>query len=146
MLRILRPTNRLGSSLMHHRRRNMSSVLESDTGVLGTRIHHHMTTLLAVLTPFYFLTPDSYTDGAASRTFGFLLSINVTAHSWIGLNYVARDYVPKVSAKLLGPARVANLGLACITLLGMAKISLASPGGIKAVVKGVWNGQGKEQK
>jgi len=77
-------------------RRQMSSVLEGDTGKLGTRIHHAMTTGLAVLTPVYMLTPDSYTDGALSKAFGVLLSVSISAHSWIGLNYVCRDYVPKV--------------------------------------------------
>lgn len=74
----------------------MSSVLEGDTGKIGTKIHHGLSTALAVFTPLYMLTPDSMTDGALSKTFGLLLSVNITAHSWIGLNYVCRDYVPKV--------------------------------------------------
>ena len=82
-------------------RRRMSSALEGDTGALGTRIHHAMTTGLAFFTPLYMLTPDSYTDGALSKTFGLLLSVNISAHSWIGLNYVCRDYVPKVRRKYL---------------------------------------------
>ena len=118
--------------------------MESDTGKLGTSIHHMMTNGLAVLTPIYFLTPDSMTDGAISKTFGLLLSVNITAHSWIGLNYVCRDYVPKVSKALLGPARVACLGLSAVTLLGMAKISTMSPGGLKGVVKAAWSEKKKE--
>jgi succinate dehydrogenase hydrophobic anchor subunit len=98
-----------------------------------------MTTSLAVLTPVFFLVPDSWSDGIFNKTFGMLLTANITAHSWIGLNYVATDYVPKVSKALLGPARIVNVGLAAITMLGMGKICLSSPGGIKAVVKGVWN-------
>ena len=97
-----------------------------------------MTTGLAIFTPLYMLTPDSYTDGAISKTIGLLLSVNISAHSWIGLNYVCRDYVPKISAKLLGPARIATAGLSLITLLGMARISVGSPGGLKGVVKGLW--------
>jgi succinate dehydrogenase hydrophobic anchor subunit len=116
-----------------------TSLLESDTGALGTKVHHLMSTSLALLTPVYFLTPDRFTDGAVSRGFGTLLSINAAVHSWIGLNYVARDYVPKISYALLGPARIAIVGLSVVTLFGMAKISLASPGGLKAVVKGAWN-------
>lgn len=98
-----------------------------------------MTLALAGLAPVYFLIPDKYTDGFASRAFGMLLTINMTAHSHIGLNYVATDYVPKISKALLGPARVVILGLSAVTLLGMGKISIGSPGGIKGVVKGVWN-------
>jgi len=55
------------------------------------------------------------------------------------MNYVATDYVPKVSKKLLGPARIFNAGLCGITLLGLTKMSLTSPGGIKGAVKGLWN-------
>lgn len=77
-------------------RRSMSSVLEGDTGKIGTKIHHGLSTGLAVLTPLYMFTPDSMTDGTLSKMFGLLLTVNITAHSWIGLNYVCRDYVPKV--------------------------------------------------
>jgi hypothetical protein len=126
-------------------RRQMSSALEGDAGTMGTRIHHGVTSGLAVLTPLYFLTPDSYTDGKVSKAFGLFLSATIAAHSWIGLNYVCRDYVPKISAKLLGPARVATLGLSAITLLGMAKISTGSPGGLKGLVKGLWKGKPKKE-
>jgi hypothetical protein len=126
-------------------RRNMS-ILEGDIGKMGTSVHHKLNQGLAVFTPLYFLTPDSYTDGTISKAFGLLLSVSITAHSWIGLNYVCRDYVPKISTKLLGPARVATMGLSVITLLGMAKISVMSPGGLKGVVKGVWNGSPIEKK
>jgi len=175
----LAPTSRqLVAKASPTTRRRMSSVLEGDTGAIGTRIHHAMTTGLAIFTPLYMLTPDSYTDGAISKTIGLLLSVNITAHSWIGLNYVCRDYgffsallLPpvlsdvfrvvvknpagacllnlvrlshlhhsrlQISAKLLGPARIATAGLSLITLLGMARISISSPGGLKGVVKGLW--------
>jgi succinate dehydrogenase hydrophobic anchor subunit len=152
MLRAFRPTTTTAKNLLikHQQRRNAASssspanggttsFLESDTGALGTKVHHLMSTSLALLTPVYFLTPDRFTDGVVSRGFGTLLSINAAVHSWIGLNYVARDYVPKISYALLGPARIAIVGLSIVTLVGMAKISLASPGGLKAVVKGTWN-------
>lgn len=120
------------------------SALESDSGALATRVHHGMTTSLAVLTPVFFMVPDSMTDGKLNKLFGLFLSTNIAAHSWIGLNYVATDYVPKVSKALLGPARIVNAGLAAITLLGLYKISLMSEGGLKGVVKGVWNGKRKD--
>ena len=112
---------------------------EADTGKLGTHTYHSMTLGLAVLTPVYFLMPDSMTDGMVDKAVGLLLSANVTAHSWIGLNYVATDYVPKVSKAMLGPARIANAGLAAVTFLGLAKISLSLKGGIKGCLKGLWN-------
>ena len=120
--------------------------LEADAGALATRVHHGMTTSLAVLTPIFFLVPDSWSDGAFNKAFGILLTTNITAHSWIGLNYVATDYVPKISRALLGPFRFVNVGLAAVTFLGMSKICLSSPGGIKAVVKGVWNPPEKKGK
>lgn len=103
-----------------------------------------MTFSLAILTPLYFMVPDSMTDGTFNKTFGLLLSANITAHSWVGLNYVITDYVPKISKAMLGPARIVNVGLAVITMLGMSKIALSSKGGIKGVVKGVWNPKNKE--
>jgi succinate dehydrogenase hydrophobic anchor subunit len=118
--------------------------LEADAGALATRVHHAMTTSLAFLTPVYFLVPESWSDGAFNKTFGLLLTVNITAHSWIGLNYVATDYVPKLSKALLGPARIVNVAFAAITLIGMSKMCLSSPGGIKAVVKGVWNPKPKK--
>lgn len=111
------------------------SALEADTGPLATRMHHHMTVGLAVLTPLYFMVPS---DGLLDKAMGLFLSVNITAHSWIGLNYVATDYVPKISKSLLGPARIVNAGIAAVTLLGMSKMAL-SKGGIKGVVKGLWN-------
>ena len=120
------------------------SPLEGDAGALATRVHHGMTFSLAILTPLYFMVPDSMTDGTFNKTFGLLLSANITAHSWVGLNYVITDYVPKISKAMLGPARIVNVGLAVITMLGMSKIALSSKGGIKGVVKGVWNPKNKE--
>ena len=105
--------------------------LEADSGALSTRAHHAMTTSLAIVTPIFFLVPDSMSDGTFNKMFGLALSVNIAAHSWIGLNYVATDYVPKISKALLGPARIANAALATVTLLGLARISLNNKGGIK---------------
>lgn len=139
LLRSSSPRFVLTANRTTRRKFSTPNFMESDTGKLGTSLHHKMTNGLAVMTPIYFLTPDSMTDGALSKTFGLLLSINITAHSWIGLNYVCRDYVPKISKALLGPARVACVGLSVVTLLGMAKISIMSPGGLKGVVKAAWS-------
>jgi succinate dehydrogenase hydrophobic anchor subunit len=120
------------------------SVLEGDAGALATRAHHTMTTALAVLTPIVFLMPDSYTDGIVNKSLGVFFSANIAAHSWVGLNYVATDYVPKISKALIGPARIANAGLAVVTLLGLSKIAIMSPGGLKGAIKGLWKPKPKE--
>lgn len=134
----------LRTSLRHFASK-ASPLLEADAGALATRAHHAMTLSLAVATPIVFLVPDRYTDGAMNKMFGCALSVNIAAHSWIGLNYVATDYVPKLSKAMLGPARFVNAGIAIVTLLGMSKIALMSPGGIKGAVKGVWNGKKKDK-
>ncbi len=54
------------------------------------------------------------------------------------MNYVATDYVPKLSKKLLGPARVFNLLLAAVTFVGLGKIALVSEKGLKGTVLGLW--------
>ena len=97
-----------------------------------------MTTMLAVGTPIILLTPDKYTDGLLNKAFGIILAINVSGHSWIGLNYVATDYAPKISKNFIGPARFASASMGIITLLGLGKIALNDKGGIKAVMKGLW--------
>ena len=126
-------------------RRFSTSPLQSDVGPLATRVHHNLTLGLAVLTPIYFAVPDAYTDGTLNHAFGLLLTASMTAHSHIGLNYVATDYVPKISKALLGPARVVILALSTVTLIGMGKIAVGSPGGIKGTVKGLWNPLPKEK-
>jgi succinate dehydrogenase hydrophobic anchor subunit len=143
MLRLARPIARTPPTA--GKRLFSSNVLEADAGPLATRVYHAITTSLTVLTPAYFLVPDSYTDGAMSKVFGVTLTGIITAHSWIGLNYVATDYIPKVSKSLVGPFRYVNAGLAVITFLGMSKICISSPGGLKGVVKGVWNGSRKKK-
>lgn len=61
----------------------------------------------------------------------------MAAHSWIGLNYVATDYVPKISKSLLGPARVVNLALGVVTLAGLGKIAVGERG-LRGTVMGLW--------
>lgn len=119
--------------------------LEADSGGLATHTHHAMTTFLAVATPIFFAVPDRWVDGNMNKAFGIIMAINISAHSWIGLNYVATDYVPKLSKALLGPARIVNAGIGAITLLGLCRIALAD-GSIKGAIKGLWNPPKKEQK
>jgi hypothetical protein len=129
-------------------RRKMGSygVLDADAGALATRIHHGISGSLLLFTPFLFIIPDSYTDGTFNKVFGTALSGSIAVHSWIGMNYVARDYVPKISYALLGPAKVVNAAMALITFVGMTKICFSSPGGLKGVVKALWKAEPKEKK
>eukprot|EP00558_Chaetoceros_sp_UNC1202_P002430 CAMPEP_0197241990 /NCGR_PEP_ID=MMETSP1429-20130617/7861_1 /TAXON_ID=49237 /ORGANISM="Chaetoceros sp., Strain UNC1202" /LENGTH=110 /DNA_ID=CAMNT_0042701915 /DNA_START=137 /DNA_END=469 /DNA_ORIENTATION=+ len=103
-----------------------------------------MTTFLAVATPIYFLSPTDSIPSAVEKSFGALIAINVSAHSWIGLNYVVTDYVPKVNKAMVGPARIFTAGLGLLTLAGLGKIAVNDQGGIKGAVTGLW--KKKEQK
>lgn len=126
------------------RRKLSGGPLEADSGSMATHTYHAITTGLAVLAPVYFLVPDSYTDGVFNKVLGVALAGTVSVHSWIGLNYVCTDYVPKISKSLLGPSRVASAGLAAVTFLGLTRIAVSSPGGIKGCIKGIWNPPKKE--
>ena len=66
------------------------------------------------------------------------MAINVTAHSWIGLNYVVTDYVPKISKAMVGPARAVTATLSAVTLVGLGKVALNEKGGLKGTVLGLW--------
>jgi len=95
MFRVARTgtTSRLLSSRGAVRRQlsttKSSNPLEGDNlGWLSTHGYHTLTLALAGLAPAYFIMPDGMTDGFFGKSFGLLLSANITAHSWIGLNYV----------------------------------------------------------
>ena len=119
------------------------SALEADTGPWATRVNHTAAVFLGVAAPIYMLVPDSMGDSTFNKLFGLVLSANISFHSWIGLNYVAADYVPKVSKALLPPARVAIAGMVAVTFFGMSKAAFG-PGGIKAVIKGPWTAKSKD--
>mmetsp|Transcript_9673 Transcript_9673/g.23680 ORF Transcript_9673/g.23680 Transcript_9673/m.23680 type:complete len:153 (-) Transcript_9673:237-695(-) len=123
-----------------------SSPLNADSGTIGTHVHHNLNLGLAVLAPVWFLMPDSYSDGYIGKGFGVILAGNISAHSWIGMNYVATDYVPKVSKALLGPCRVAIAGMTAVTFLGLARVSIQSEGGIKGCIKGLWDPPHSDEK
>ena len=112
--------------------------MAGDAGHKATHLHHHMTTLLVFTTPLYlFALPDSYTNSYLDKGCGLVIAGTMAAHSWIGLNYVATDYVPKISKSLLGPARVVNLALGVVTLAGLGKIAVGERG-LRGTVMGLW--------
>jgi succinate dehydrogenase hydrophobic anchor subunit len=120
-------------------------VLEGDTGPLATRVNHAAAVALGVAAPIYMLVPDSMGNSTFNKLFGVALSANIAFHTWVGLNYVAADYIPKISKAMLPPARLAIFGMSAVIFAGMGRVALSSPGGIKAVLKGPWNGKKKEQ-
>lgn len=114
-----------------------SSLLAGDTGTKATHLHHKLTTALAFATPLYLLAPLSDTS-IINKFFGLGIATVTAGHSWIGLNYVATDYIPKISTSLVGPARLANAALALVTFVGLSCIALNDAGGIRGTVLGLW--------
>jgi succinate dehydrogenase hydrophobic anchor subunit len=123
---------------------NSSGPLQGDAGNIATHIHHKITTFLAIATPLYFMGPDSIISGPVDKGMGLLLAVNVSAHSWIGLNYVVTDYVPKVSKAMVGPARLFSAGIGLLTLVGLGKIAFNEQGGLRATTLGLWKGENKK--
>lgn len=118
------------------------SPLQGDAGNIATHIHHKMTTFLAVVTPLYLFAPESVIpsneESTLNKCLGTLLAANVSAHSWIGMNYVVTDYVPKVNKAMVGPARAIVAAMSGITLLGLTKLALFEKGGIKGSITALW--------
>jgi hypothetical protein len=117
--------------------------INADAGPLATRIYHSLTTSLLFLSPLYCIMPMSWSrDTILGKTFEMMVATMITVHSWIGLNYVATDYVPKISKALLLPARYMTAGMSVITLFGLYRIILFG-GGIKHVITELWNREPK---
>jgi len=128
----------LSDSTATSSRSSGSSPLAGDSGHKATHLHHHMTTFLAVTTPVYLLSPSTYTDGLVDQAFGVVLAASIAGHSWIGLSYVATDYVPKISKGLMGPARLVAAGIGALTFVGLSKIALNGQGGVKGTMAALW--------
>lgn len=123
---------------VRHASSDSSNPLAGDAGGIATHVYHNVNTFLVISTPLFLMAPDSWTAGPINQGWGVLMSATMSAHSWIGLNYVATDYVPKVSKALLGPSRIAAAGIATITFLGLSQVALFSEGGIKGMLKALW--------
>mmetsp|Transcript_21193 Transcript_21193/g.31381 ORF Transcript_21193/g.31381 Transcript_21193/m.31381 type:complete len:116 (-) Transcript_21193:126-473(-) len=102
-----------------------------------------MTTFLSVVTPLYFLAPESIipSDGSSilNSVLGTAIAINVSAHSWIGMNYVVTDYIPKINKAMVGPARIFTAVISGVTLVGLIKLAINDKGGIKGAITALWN-------
>lgn len=140
----------LRTTVVQQQRKNMSSTPAPEGGLLGLpdtakmkHLNHKISLGMAGLMPLYAILPG---DGIFHKAFGFFLSINVTTHAWLGMHQIASDYVPKVSKKLLGPAKIFNVGLAAVMFLGLSRINFSSPGGIKGMIVGLWRPEASKSK
>ena len=73
-----------------------------------------------------------------------VLGLALPLHAHIGMNYVITDYVPKLSRKAVGPARVFMVGVTGATVLGLMKVNFMGDG-ITTTVKGLWTGTGEKK-
>jgi succinate dehydrogenase hydrophobic anchor subunit len=129
-----------------HTKLKVKSPLEAEGGPLATHINHKFSQFLAVAAPLVFILPDSWTDGIVNKVFGLSVAVTVAAHSWVGLNAIASDYVPKLSKAALPPARIFFAASSGIAFLGLSKIALNDKGGLKGAVKGLWSPRKEEEK
>ena len=113
--------------------------MNGDSGGVATHFHHHLTTGLVGLAPVVFVLPSSWE--VANQLVGTVVAASVAGHSWIGLNYVVTDYVPKVNKALLGPARVINAAVGLVTFVGLTAIAFnhkRNGGGIPGTISALW--------
>merc|ERR1712139_392601 len=103
----------------------MDSVLKADHSSASLKLYHATNNAAIALTPVAFLLPDG---SAPSMALNVFLGIVFPVHGHIGMSGVLTDYVPKFSKSLLGPARMALLGLTSVTVLGLLKLNLTGDG------------------
>ena len=82
----------------------MQSIVEADTGAVGTKYYHLSNTALLVAAPLALLVSPS----PLTFPIDLFLGVAFPLHAHIGFNYIISDYVPKASRSL---ARYALLGV-----------------------------------
>ncbi|KAL7532776.1 hypothetical protein ACHAWF_004241, partial [Thalassiosira exigua] len=95
-------------------------------------------------TPTYVLVPDTYADGVVDKVLGSTLAALIAGHLWIGMNYAATDYVPKMSKALLGPAWIFNVALGAVAFAGLMQVAWNDKGGIRGALGALWRPIEKE--
>ncbi|GMI08814.1 hypothetical protein TrLO_g10169 [Triparma laevis f. longispina] len=113
-----------------------NSLLKSDEGPLSTSTYHKVNMLIMGLTPLAFALSPSIINLPVDLLLGLALPL----HAHIGMSYVITDYVPKLSKGLMGPARVALLGLTGVTTVGLLKVNIMGEG-MTETVKSLWRGK-----
>jgi succinate dehydrogenase (ubiquinone) membrane anchor subunit len=116
---------------------NVQSLVEADSGAVGTKFYHLSNTALLVAAPLaLFLSPSPLTFPV-----DLFLGVAFPVHGHIGINYIISDYVPRASRPL---ARYVLLGATTVTLLGLLKLNLSGPG-LTETFKSLWRAEKKEE-
>jgi len=115
---------------------NLQSLVEADTGAVGTKFYHLSNSALLIAAPLaFFLSPS-----ILSFPLDLFLGVVFPLHAHIGFNYIISDYVPKASISL---ARYALMGVTGITILGLTKLNFEGPGLVESF-KSVWREEKKK--
>ncbi|EWM21298.1 succinate dehydrogenase subunit 4 [Nannochloropsis gaditana] len=116
---------------------NVQSLVEADSGAVGTKFYHLSNTALLVAAPLaLFLSPSPLTF-----PLDLFLGVAFPVHGHIGINYIISDYVPRASRPL---ARYVLLGATTVTVLGLLKLNLSGPG-LTETYKSLWRAEKKEE-
>ena len=107
-----------------------------------------MIKLFAVSDPLYlFALHGAYANIIPDQSISLFVATAVARHSWIGMNYVATNYVLKISKGLVGPVRIFNAALGMIIFVGMTgKIAVNGEGDVKGAVRLLWRSKAVENK
>lgn len=115
---------------------NVQSLVEADTGAVGTKYYHLGSTALLVAAPLALIASPS----VLSFPIDLFLGVAFPLHGHVGFNYIITDYVPKASRPM---ARYVLMGVTGITILGLLKLNLTGPG-LTETYKSLW--REKEEK
>ena len=119
-----------------HKTVNMQSLIEADTGAVGTKFYHLSNSALLITAPLaFFLSPS-----ILSFPLDLFLGVVFPLHAHIGFNYIISDYVPKASRAM---ARYALAGVTGITILGLTKLNFDGPG-LTESFKSLWREEKKK--
>lgn len=114
---------------------NIQSLVEADSGTIGTKFYHLSNTTLLVAAPLaFFLSPS-----ILSFPLDLFLGVVFPLHAHIGFNYIISDYVPKASR---AAARYALMAVTGVTILGLTKMNLEGPG-LTESFKSLWREEKK---
>mmetsp|Transcript_78778 Transcript_78778/g.218983 ORF Transcript_78778/g.218983 Transcript_78778/m.218983 type:complete len:146 (-) Transcript_78778:72-509(-) len=115
--------------------RDTAPVIDTDSKQ-ATKLYHTTQIAQAVLLPIALvLSPSSL-----NMPIDFALGVLFPFHSYVAVNYVITDYVPKVARS---GARMALFVATIIAAAGMLKINVTGPG-LTATVTNLWRKPKKE--
>ena len=116
--------------------------LAADADVnLAVKVYHRVNLALLGATPLALATDNTALSFPVDMALGLMFAM----HGHIGMNYVITDYAPKISKGIVGPCRIAMLGLTAFTVLGLLKLNTTGEG-LTETLKKLWRGLPKEEK